>query len=122
MSEKRSSSGDSPNQSVSHENKRSGVLLAICLVVASLSYAAITFGVFTGGLLYFPQGMLFLAVVYLIAAGAGWLVQSASRIARHLGVSRSTLTKANQRHKHRLYIPDLAMVNSVESRRKRPTQ
>ena len=87
MSEKRSSSGESPDPSVSHGNKRSGVLLAICLVVASLSYAAITFGVFTGGLLYFPQGMLFLAVVYLIAAGAGWLVQSASRIARHLGVS-----------------------------------
>ena len=32
--------------------------------------------------------------------------ESLSYIARHLGVSRSTLTKANKRHNYRLYIPD----------------
>jgi hypothetical protein len=32
--------------------------------------------------------------------------ESLSYIARHLGVSRSTLTKANQRHNYRLYIPE----------------
>ncbi len=34
--------------------------------------------------------------------------KSLSYIARHLGVSRSTLTKANKRHNYRLYIPDLS--------------
>jgi len=33
--------------------------------------------------------------------------QSLSSIARYLGVSRSTLTKANKRHHYRLYIPKL---------------
>ena len=33
--------------------------------------------------------------------------KSLSFIARHLGVSRSTLTMANKRHNHRLYIPDV---------------
>jgi len=32
--------------------------------------------------------------------------RSLSYIARHLGVSRSTLTVANKRHNYRLYIPD----------------
>jgi len=32
--------------------------------------------------------------------------RSLSHIARHLGVSRSTLTKANKRHNYRLYIPE----------------
>ena len=64
-----------------------GVWLAICIVVATLSYGAIILGMITGGLLYLPQGLLFLTVVYLIGAGAGWLVDSASRMARHLGVS-----------------------------------
>ena len=32
--------------------------------------------------------------------------RSLSYIARHLGVSRSTLTMANKRHNYRLYIPD----------------
>ena len=32
--------------------------------------------------------------------------KSLSYIAKHLGVSRSTLTKANKRHNYRLYIPD----------------
>ena len=31
-----------------------------------------------------------------------------SYIARHLGVSRSTLTMANKRHNNRLYIPDMS--------------
>lgn len=34
--------------------------------------------------------------------------KSLSYIARHLGVSRSALTKANERHNYRLYIPDLS--------------
>ena len=33
--------------------------------------------------------------------------KSLSFIARHLGVSRSTLTKANKRHNYRLYMPEL---------------
>jgi len=33
--------------------------------------------------------------------------KSLSYIARHLGVSRSTLTMANKRHNYRLYIPEL---------------
>ena len=34
--------------------------------------------------------------------------RSLSYIARHLGVSRSTLTMANKRHNYRLYVPDLS--------------
>jgi len=34
--------------------------------------------------------------------------RSLSYIARHLGVSRSTLTMANKRHNYRLYIPDIS--------------
>ena len=36
--------------------------------------------------------------------------KSLAHIARHLGVSRSTLTKANKRHNYRLYVPDLRKV------------
>ena len=34
--------------------------------------------------------------------------RSLSYIARHLGVSRSTLSEANKRHNYRLYMPDMS--------------
>jgi len=67
--------------------QRTRLLLAITLVQAVLAYVCIKWGLVTGMLLYVQQVSLLVSIVYLVGVGAGWLVDSASRLARSLGIS-----------------------------------
>lgn len=60
---------------------------AIAAAVAAVCLAIIKARFGLGPLVYVPQGILLISVVYVIAIGADWLVESATRIARRLGVS-----------------------------------
>lgn len=62
-------------------------LLIASLLVALISYLAVAYDAVGLPLLYLPQALLLLVTVYLIGVGADWLVDSASGIARRLGVS-----------------------------------
>jgi cation:H+ antiporter len=62
-------------------------LFPLCLLLAGLAFAAIHFEIVSGSLRYLPQTVLVVAIIYMIAVGADWLVESATEIARHLGVS-----------------------------------
>jgi len=64
-----------------------GKLFPLSLLVAGLCFAVAHFEVVGVPLLYFPQTLLVVTVVYMIAMGADWLVSAATGIARHLGVS-----------------------------------
>ena len=63
-------------------------MLAGTLLVCALSYFFLQRLDGSGTVIFLPQAVLFIAVIYLVATGADWLVNSACRIAETLGISQ----------------------------------
>ena len=63
------------------------MLVAVSLAQVAAAYMLISRDLVAGWLLYVQQVSLIVSIVYLIGVGAGWLVGSACRMARLLGIS-----------------------------------